>query len=70
MSFIFRCLHTICCIFCRENEEDKEMADFLNSKLPRNTQTGMFRSLKLQEKRYFLKMYLKEKSELSYVAGL
>lgn len=46
------------------------MADFLNSKLPRNTQTGMFRSLKLQEKRYFLKMYLKEKSELSYVAGL
>lgn len=27
--------------FCRENEEDKEMADFLNSKLPRKMKTGM-----------------------------
>ncbi|TWW59545.1 uncharacterized protein C16orf45-like isoform X3 [Takifugu rubripes] len=25
----------------RENEEDKEMADFLNSKLPRNSKTGV-----------------------------
>lgn len=25
----------------RENEEDKEMADFLKSKLPRNMKTGM-----------------------------
>lgn len=56
--FVIRRLLTICCIFCRENEEDKEMADFLNSKLPRNTKTGMFRSLTSQEKHCFLKMYL------------
>lgn len=56
--FVIRLFLTICCIFCRENEEDKEMADFLNSKLPRNTKTGMFRSLKSQEKCCFLEMYL------------
>ena len=41
MVCTFRC-HHIVIFFSRENEEDKEMADFLKSKIPRNINTGAF----------------------------